>query len=224
MNEKALIIFAKQPVQGEVKTRMVPPLSPRQASQLYQHMLTDIINRTESLEGVDRFLFYSGGNGAEKYFHKLFPDLPLYPQKGADLGSRMEEAFSHVFAKGYRTTAIIGTDSPDLPVSFIDDAFRLLENGNTEAVFGPAEDGGYYLLAMKRVHHELFHGISWSSGRVLRESLEKAGSMGLQVFKLPLWHDVDTFEDLARLGTREDRDCAPLTLRFIERLGLCAGR
>ncbi|HET6420003.1 MAG TPA: TIGR04282 family arsenosugar biosynthesis glycosyltransferase [Geobacteraceae bacterium] len=220
MNEKALIIFARQPAPGEVKTRLVPPLSPAQASLLYHFMLADIINGTESLEGVDRVLFYTGGEGARGYFLDRFPGLPLYPQEGDDLGSRMEEAFSRVFAEGYRFAAIIGTDSPDLPVSFIDDAFRLLAGGKTEVVFGPAEDGGYYLLAMKRVHHELFHGISWGGGSVLRESLEKAGAMGLEVSELMMWGDVDTFEDLAGLAERAGGGCAPLTLRFIKDMGL----
>lgn len=224
MNKKALIIFAKQPVPGEVKTRMVPPLSPRQAAQLYHLMLTDIFSSTESLDGVDRVLFYAGGDDAETHFHELFPGLPLYSQQGADLGPKMEAAFSRVFAMGYRTVAIIGTDSPDLPVSFIEDAFGRLEYGKTDVVFGPAEDGGYYLLAMKRVHSELFRGISWSSGQVLRESLAKAKSMGLEVSTLPEWHDLDTVEDLSKLGTRDGRDCALLTRRFVEGLDIRVNR
>ncbi len=224
MNEKALIIFARQPIPGKVKTRLTPPLSPRQAASLYHFMLTDIMSRTEALEGVDRVLFYSGGEGAERYFQENCPGLPLHQQKGPDLGSMMEEAFSRVFADGYRTVAIIGSDCPDLPVSFICEAFRLLADGPSEAVFGPAEDGGYYLLAMKRVHRELFHGVSWGNGHVLRESLEKAGAMGLHVSRLPVWGDVDTFEDLTRLLKRGCSDSAPRTLRFIESLSLFAGR
>ncbi len=224
MNEKALIIFARQPASGKVKTRLTPALSPTRASQLYHCMLADTINRFESLEGVDRILFYTGGEDAESYFRNLWPDLRLRPQKGADLGSRIEEAFSLVFASGYRSAAIIGTDSPDLPVSFVIDAFRLLSDGNTEAVFGPAEDGGYYLLAVKRVYSDLFHEISWGSGQVLRESLEKAESMGIRVSKLPMWADVDTSEDLAGLVAREGAERAPLTMRFIEGLDLFAER
>lgn len=219
MNDKALIIFARHPEPGKVKTRLTPALSPRQAARLYHFMLTDIINGTGTLSGIDRLLFYSGGENAERYFHELCPGLPLFPQKGPDLGSRMEHAFSHVFALGYRSAAVIGTDSPDLPVYFIIDAFRLLEEG-TEVVFGPAEDGGYYLLALKEVHGELFRGIAWSSGHVLRQSMEKARSKDLRTSELPLWHDVDTFEDLARVGKRAGAGFAPLTVGFIDNPGL----
>ena len=222
MNKKALIIFAKQPVPGEVKTRMVPPLSLHQAARLYHLMLTDILGSTESLTEVDRFIFYSGGDSTERHFHELFPGLPLCPQQGADLGRKMEAAFRSVFAMGYRTVAIIGSDSPDLPLSYIEDAFHLLENGRTQAVFGPAEDGGYYLLAMKSLYSELFYGIKWSSGQVLRESLVKAESAGIEAAMLPLWYDLDTFEALTRLGKADGKNSAPLTRQFVEGLDLLA--
>ncbi len=219
MHKKALIIFAKQPIPGEVKTRLIPHLSPHEAALLYQLMLTDILDKTECLEEVDRILFYAGDQAAGDYFRGVFPAFPLRPQEGDDLGSRMEAAFARAFAMGYQAAAIIGTDSPDLPVAFIEDAFRLLEKSGTQAVFGPAEDGGYYLIAMKRLHRELFRGISWSTGQVFRQSMEKAGSLGLGVATLPPWHDVDTFEDLARPELRDEGNRAPRTRGFVERLG-----
>jgi rSAM/selenodomain-associated transferase 1 len=217
MNKKALIIFAKQPLPGNVKTRLVPPLSPDQAARLYHSMLSDVLNKTESLETVDRLLFHERGSQADYYFQEFFPSFPIYPQQGIDLGARMEAAFARVFAMGYRTAAIIGTDSPDLPVSVIADAFHILEKDGTDVVFGPAEDGGYYLLAMKRIHSELFHGIPWSTGQVLRESVKKAESAGLRVATLPVWYDVDTVEDMKRPELRKEGNGAPLTRGFIER-------
>ena len=219
MNKKALIIFAKQPIPGNVKTRLIPALTSDKAAQLYLYMLTDILNKAESLQDIDRFLFYDGDRETEEYFRGMFPELPLYQQESCDLGGRMEAAFACVFAMGYRITAIIGTDSPDLPLSFIDEAFRVLEKKGADVVFGPAEDGGYYLLGMKRVHGELFHGISWSTGRVLRESMEKAESVGLEAATLPVWYDVDTVEDLKKLGSRDVGNNAPQTRGFAEKLG-----
>jgi rSAM/selenodomain-associated transferase 1 len=224
MNKKALIIFAKQPVPGNVKTRLVPPLSPEQAARLCHFMLSDILNKTKSLESVDRFLFHGGDSQADSYFHEIFPPLSIFPQEGIDLGARMEAAFDRIFSMGYRTAAIIGTDSPDLPVSFIADAFRILEKDGTDVVFGPAEDGGYYLLGMKRIHGEIFHGIPWSTGQVLSKSLKHAESAGLGVATLPVWYDVDTIEDLQRPELRNQGNCAPLTRSFVEELGaLCRG-
>jgi rSAM/selenodomain-associated transferase 1 len=218
MNKKALIIFAKEPVPGNVKTRLIPALSPDKAAQLYLHMLTDTMKKVESLQEVDRFLFYDGGMETEEYFRRLFPALHLCQQERCDLGVRMEAAFTKVFAKGYRTAAIIGTDSPDLPLSFIFDAFNILEKEEADIVFGPAEDGGYYLLGMRRLHGELFHGIRWSTGQVLRESLKKAELAGLVAAALPVWCDVDTIEDLKRLKLRNGENGAPLTGDFIREI------
>jgi glycosyltransferase A (GT-A) superfamily protein (DUF2064 family) len=149
--------------------------------ELYQHMLIDIVNKTDSLKEVDRFLFYEGEREAGEYFMELFPALPHYQQDGKDLGARMEAAFIRAFAMGYQAAAIIGTDSPDLPVSHIEEAFRILEQDGIDVVFGPAEDGGYYLLAMKRLHNVMF-GISRRNGQALRDSAGKESVGGLRPF------------------------------------------
>ncbi len=216
--KNALLIFARQPNPGKVKTRLTPPLSPVEAAQLYRCMLSDIIHKTESMRKTDRILFYEAANGSEKYFRDNFPSLRLYPQQGEDLGSRMKQAFDLAFSMGYRAAAVIGTDSPDLPVGYIDKSFRLLDNEGADVVFGPAEDGGYYLLALKRTYEELFRGIAWSSGRVLSESIARAGLLGLACGALPVWYDVDTFDDLKRRGLSHAGNCAPLTRQFMKEL------
>jgi rSAM/selenodomain-associated transferase 1 len=216
----ALLIFARRPAPGKVKTRLIPRLSPHEAAQLYQYMLTDILNKTASIREVDKILFYEGGREADDYFRTQVPRFRLCPQRGEDLGVRMEAAFDHAFTMGYRSAAVIGTDSPDLPVAYIEESFRMLENGDTDVVFGPAEDGGYYLLGMKRTHGELFRGITWSSGKVLRESIGKAGLLGLSCKILPVWYDVDVPADLKRPELKDPANCAPLTRHFIEGLGI----
>ena len=216
MKDKALIIFAKQPVPGTVKTRMIPALTPEGAAQLYLFMVTDILNNTLTIADVDRILFYDGNGEAEDYFRESFPSWTQFPQEGNDLGQRMEAAFCRTFARGYQSVAIIGSDSPDLPVSFIEDAFRFLENNRSDVVFGPATDGGYYLLGMNRLHRELFSGISWSTGQVLQDSLKIAESLGLGTKLLPPWHDIDTFADLERLKKTHYGNGAPLTMGFID--------
>jgi uncharacterized protein len=214
--KKALIIFAKCPVPGQVKTRLSPPLSPEQAAELYRCMLEDILAKSARLADVDRYLFYQGGTDAGHYFARTGRGMTCLPQQGRDLGERMAAAFRHVFTDGFAAAAIIGTDSPDLPVSFIEGAYQRLQERGVEVVFGPSEDGGYYLLAMKRLHAGLFRDVPWSSGGVLQKSLANAANGGIGAALLPPWHDVDRAEDLVRPELRDENNGAPLTRQFIK--------
>jgi len=216
--KEALIIFAKQPVAGKVKTRLVPALSAVDAAGLYSCMLRDTLIKVASLQDVDRILFVVDEPGSGAFFHESFPGIQIFPQTGNNLGEKMAAAFAAVFSLGYQAAAIIGTDSPDLPLTFIEEAYRMLQEHQAEAVFGPSEDGGYYLLAMGQLHNNLFAGIHWSTGRVLQQSLENAEKTGLRVAQLPVWYDVDTIEDLARPVLRDSNNCAPLTRGFINRI------
>jgi rSAM/selenodomain-associated transferase 1 len=211
----ALLVFAKQPTPGRVKTRLTPTLLPAEAAKLYHCMLQDTLTKAKSLAGAARFIFYVDEDGAADYFRGIAPGAELFPQEGETLGDRMENAFARAFARSFQRVAIIGTDSPDLPPGFIESAFALLGNENVDVVFGPAEDGGYYLLAMKRLHGELFRGISWSSGSVLADSLARCAAAGLTVELLPVWYDLDTVEDLQRPALVAELTDAPLTRAFI---------
>ena len=213
--KKALIIFAKQPLAGMVKTRLMPFITAADAAELYSCMLLDVLSKVQRLESVARFLFYEDEGDAGSYFSRLAPGMTMLPQAGIDLGERMMTAFQSVFALGYDAAAIIGTDSPDLPLSIIEDAFLALENERTDAVFGPSADGGYYLLAMKRFHASLFQGIEWSRSTVLRMSLARAAQAALRVALLPEWYDLDRVEDLKRPGLIDSRSDATRTRRFI---------
>jgi len=197
--KRALLIFAKQPVPGRVKTRLSPPLSPAEAAELYGCMLADTIGNYSSGNQCNTLLFFELTDGAEAFFRRTWPGLPAFPQQGEGLGDRLEHAFAAAFAMGFQVVAAIGSDSPDLPPRYVDDSFRLLEEGGTDVVFGPATDGGYYLLAMGRPHPGLFRDIPWSTDRVLERSEEAARVLGLRSVRLPLWHDLDRLEDLDRL-------------------------
>jgi len=210
----ALIIFAKSPVPGRVKTRLTPCLSNLEAAALYEAMLLDVLEKARQLPGVVPYLFYQEEPGARDYFQRTAVGMVLAPQEGSDLGERMEGAFANVFAAGCIRVAIIGTDSPDLPSSFIEEAFGRLAN-TAEVVFGPSEDGGYYLLAMSRLQRELFRDIPWSSGEVLAKSLERAEAAGLRAELLPAWYDIDTPADLQRPGLVAEESDAVRTREFI---------
>lgn len=213
--KKALAMFAKSPLPGQVKTRLTPPLTPNECADLYRRMLLDTVSRVGTLS-ADPFICY---HGEDRFFHRHFPHIPLLPQEGEDLGTRLENAFDALDSRGYANRVVIGTDAPDLPLSYIEEAFRLLEQGS-DAVFGPAEDGGYYLVALRSGYGGLFRDIPWSGPEVLEKSLEKAAQGGLKVSLLPVWYDVDSFEDLNRPGLRDPQNGAPLTRAFVEERGM----
>lgn len=213
--KRALAIFAKTPLPGQVKTRLTPPLSPEQGADLYRCMLLDTVARVRALP-VDTFIFY---HGDQQFFREAAPGVELIPQHDSCLGGRLENAFAALTSMGYSARVVIGTDAPDLPVPFIEDAFSLLEKGN-DAVFGPAEDGGYYLVALGGAHGDVFRDIPWSGPQVLERSLERARQARLVTALLPSWYDVDGYEDLRRPGLTDPLNGAPLTRSFISGLGI----
>ena len=215
---RALILFAKKPSAGMVKTRLVPPLSPEDASSLYECMLQDTIDKIAGLSGITLFVCYQDDPGADTYFRDIAPDIELFPQATGDLGRRMQQAFTQLFSRGFREIAIIGSDSPDLPPEIIHEVFTSLEDDQTDIVFGPAEDGGYYLIAMCRLWRELFAGVSWSSETVLAESLEIARDSFLGVALLPQWYDVDRPEDLVKWELLDENCLAVRTRDFLRGL------
>ncbi len=220
VNKKVLLIFAKQPRAGETKTRLCPPLTATEAADIYAAMLQDVLNLTAKMADLERWLCYSpADSSALAYFSALAPELHCLPQNGADLGERMYSAFTAAFAAGATRVVIIGTDSPDLPTTFIDQAFAQLESATGEIIFGPSGDGGYYLLGARKVWPELFSNIPWSTAEVLTASLRNASAAGCSTTLLPEWGDIDTIHDLRRLATSPG-ESAPLTRQFIANLRL----
>jgi len=213
--KQAVAIFAKTPLPGQVKTRLAPRLSPEQGADLYRCMLLDTLARVQTL-GIDTFLFFEG---EEAFFREAAPGLPLLAQQGDGLGERLEHAFSTLAALGYRFRVVIGSDAPDLPLSYLEDAFHRMAAGS-EVVFGPAEDGGYYLVALSGDCGELFREIPWSGPRVLEQSLERAREGRFPVSLLPPWYDVDVSADLCRPGLHDPSNRAPLTRSFLAELGI----
>lgn len=218
--DKALLIFAKQPLPGSVKTRLSPPLTFQAAADIYGCMLSDTLLKVAEVSGVERLLFFEPSCGAADFFQEYFPGIRAFPQQGNGLGERLETSFETAFSLGFKSVAAIGTDSPDLPLPYLEESFRLLEKGPADAVFGPAEDGGYYLVALRSCHPGLFRKIPWSTDRVLEKSLAAATALGLQVACLPVWHDMDTVEDLQRFLAGGSSEYAPRTLRFLRENGI----
>jgi rSAM/selenodomain-associated transferase 1 len=219
VNKKVLLIFAKQPQAGQTKTRLCPPFTPEEAAKIYAAMLQDLLALTTKVGTTERWLCYVPSATAADYFKTLAPNIRCLPQHGEGLGARLINAFASAFAAGATSAVIIGTDSPDLPTAYIDQAFNLLETTAVDVVFGPATDGGYYLVGAHTIWPELFTNISWSTAAVLSASLNKAATASISTALLPEWYDIDTSHDLRQL-TISANQSAPLTRQIIADLAM----
>ncbi len=190
----SLIIFAKSPIPGKVKTRLTPYITPTEAAELYKAFIADIICNAHKLRCEQITIAYTPAN-AETAFHGICGQSVSYiPQKGDDLGERMKNAFKHSFNKGSTRTVIIGTDSPTLPLSYIQNAFDALKE--VPITIGPTFDGGYYLIGLTEQNDVIFDGIDWSTSKVFGQTLTKIQAINKQLYVLPPWYDVDTLDDL----------------------------
>ena len=189
-----LIIFAKSPIPGKVKTRLTPHITPTEAAELYKAFIADIIFNVHKLKCEQVIIAYTPSN-AEATFHSICGQLVKYlPQKGDNLGERMKNAFRHTFHKGSTRTVIIGTDSPTLPLSYIQKAFDVLKE--VPVAIGPNFDGGYYLIGLSEQNYAIFDGIDWSTSKVFDQTLTRIQAINKQLYVLPPWYDVDTPDNL----------------------------
>jgi len=203
----AVIVFAKVPAPGLVKTRLTPPLDKDEAADLYAAFLQDALAQYARLEADVRLYLASSGSDLKKY---IIPEgVSLHEQIGGDLGARMARAFVETFAAGYERVVILGTDHPTLPSAFIEFAFESLLSGRA-VVIGPADDGGYYLLGMNDLIPELFLKMEYSHGEVFQQTLERIPSKGVDVTILPVWYDIDTPDDVLRLASELTSDSASI--------------
>lgn len=193
---KKLGVFVRVPKPGEVKTRLTPPLSADQACELYRAFLQDLSHRLSKLKKIEMVVFYAGDNPAA--LEGLLPDrCSLIAQSGGTLGERLSNAFGELLATPGTSAAIIGSDSPDLPLSYIKRAFIKLKH--KDVVLGPASDGGYYLIALRSVAGQLFDKIDWGTDTVFHDTLARVADSDLECSMLPLWYDVDSADSLGLL-------------------------
>ena len=198
MTQTAIVIMAKVPSPGQVKTRLCPPLSPGQAAGLYRAFLCDKITQVRTLTTARPAIAYTPASG-EDFFADVAPDFTLMAQQGADLGERLVHCLGSFLTMGYTGVLVIDSDTPTLPTSFLQQAIELIASPDVDIVLGPSADGGYYLIGMRALHRELFADMPWSTSAVLPETVRRAEARGLKVAWLPSWFDVDTPEDLQRL-------------------------
>lgn len=195
MKHNALVIMAKEPHPASVKTRLKESLTDEKRLALYVRLLETTIEKLRSVPGVDTFIAYTPET-ALSFFKKF--KLGLFPQTEGTLGAKLYNAARKVLDEGYRKAVLVGTDIPDISGSIVLNAFGLLSEH--EIVFGPAVDGGYYLVGLKRPIRELFEDIPWSSDRTLRESIDRAKKYGFSFATTETLLDIDTIDDVKRAG------------------------
>ncbi|WP_245327846.1 TIGR04282 family arsenosugar biosynthesis glycosyltransferase [Hymenobacter fodinae] len=196
-----MIVFARYPELGKVKTRLAAGVGPERALQVYRRLLAHTQAVTTDLPARKWLWLAEAGPTADQ--SDPWVGYQRRPQPPGDLGHRMQSAFSHAFAEGATAAVIIGTDCPGLTHEHLRDAYEALRTH--EVVLGPATDGGYYLLGMKKVWPELFANKRWSTDSVRADTLADARRLGLQVHLLPELRDVDTADDLRAWETAEKR-------------------
>jgi rSAM/selenodomain-associated transferase 1 len=193
----ALILFARFPRPGAVKTRLAATIGNEAAAGFYRLCVEHIVNESADLShDVDRFVFCAERNELREMQEWVGQHFEFEVQVGADLGERMENAFSLLFSHGAQKAILVGTDVPDLSAHIMDDAVNGLDT--CDVVIGPCQDGGYYLLGIKELHEELFKDIPWSTGEVFDRTLDKVAALGLTLRHLPTLADIDTEEELRR--------------------------
>ncbi len=215
---QALAVAAKAPLPGTVKTRLHSLLSKDDATELYRCFLKDTLALAASVPRTETVISYTPV-GSEHFFKGIVTNGErLLAQRGASFGDKLFHALSDLLSEGFSSAVIMDSDSPTLPRHYLVQAFEELAREGDRVVLGPATDGGYYLIGIKRPHRQLFDRITWSTSRVLGETIERARETGLEVVLLPEWYDVDGVEEFARLRremTDGARSRAANTRRFI---------
>jgi rSAM/selenodomain-associated transferase 1 len=203
MSDRALIVFVKEPRAGRVKTRLAEAIGPEAAAVVYRALAETVLEATAPEPGeYERLVFFDPPEAAEA-MREWLPAGRLRPQCEGDLGRRMEDAFARAFRRGSRRVALVGSDAPGLTRVLVREALFALDHH--DVVLGPAHDGGYYLVALRAPAPGLFDAVTWSTPRVLEQTLARAAALGLSVGKLGALRDVDTLADLRAEWARFER-------------------
>ena len=220
----ALAVMTKAPQAGRVKTRLVPPLTPEEAAELNRCFLRDTAaaistacsrrpagdasemqfehvaaSHSEAATAACGIAVYTPVGAASAYTDLLPADFSLLPQRGEKFGERLYFAVEDLFKCGFESVCLIDSDSPTVPAENFAESVELLSASEESVVLGPSDDGGYYLIGLKKPHRQLFDQIEWSTERVLNQTIQRATEIGLDVKLLPTGYDVDDAAGLRRL-------------------------
>jgi rSAM/selenodomain-associated transferase 1 len=236
----ALALMTKAPRAGQVKTRLVPPLTNEEAAQLNKCFLQDTgaaifvccsgLTAPSPSRPIVRGVAVYTPLGSESDYTDILPaDFSLLPQRGKDFGERLYLAAEDLFKCGFDAVCLIDSDSPTIPAENFAQAVELLSLPGDRIVLGPCDDGGYYLIGLKRLHREVFERIDWSTERVFEQTKQRAAQIGIRVHELARGFDVDDRATLHRLcddllGENARDRVAPQTQEFLRELMARDGR
>lgn len=226
----ALGIMTKAPEAGKVKTRLTPPLTSAEAAALNKCFLRDLSLSIASASAGSpaRGVAIYTPVGKETTYNDILPEgFLMLPQRGESFGERLSHAVTDLLSAGFGSACLINSDSPTVPARSFAKAANELAKPGDRVVLGPSDDGGYYLIGLKRLHHRVFQNIDWSTERVLEQTMKRAQEIGVQVHQLPSGYDVDDRVTLQRLCNEllgANTDVAPNTKNFLEQILQREGR
>jgi uncharacterized protein len=216
-NRECVIMFVKSAARGMVKSRLAASVGEDVALDLYKCFISDLMEIL-TRSGHPFKIFFYPPESRQDIALWLGNEHALVPQKGDDLGERMRNSFELVFSEGFEHVLLIGSDIPDLPNQFIDEALAALRD--YDAVVGPSHDGGYYLIAFTRHNFlsQVFSGITWGTPEVFEQTMGILQKANLSVHTLPVWRDIDTIADLKALfrDSRNTGFAESATMKYIE--------
>jgi uncharacterized protein len=216
-----VMMFVKSPEEGMIKSRLAASVGKSVALNLYKCFVTDTMGMLVKNRYPLRIFFYPP-EARQQVEQWLGKETILIPQAGDNLGDRMKNAFESVFSQGIDRALLIGSDSPDLPSTIIEEAFETLKKH--DAVVGPSYDGGYYLIGFRRDTFcpLVFNGIVWSTTEVFEQTTDILRKSSVTPYILPLWRDIDTLDNLDALilDNRNTPFARSATMEYVEKNSL----
>ena len=197
MEKKLVIVFAKNIILGKVKTRLAKTVGDNAAFDVYKHLVSLTERETLKMSDCDLHIYFS-----DLVLKGIWPNNKKFVQSGTDLGERMKNAFQDGFNKGYSKIIGVGTDLPDLKAEIMKEGLDALSS--TDTVFGPSEDGGYYLIGMDRMYPQVFTNKPWSTDSLLELTIQELETQQISSTLLQELNDVDTIEDLESSSIAEE--------------------
>jgi rSAM/selenodomain-associated transferase 1 len=195
----ALAVMAKAPRVGKVKTRLAPTLGFEGSAAINVCFLKDTARNIAGVGGAVGVVCYTPVGEEAMFDHLLSRGFAMIAQREGDFGERLLRAAEDILSCGFAAVCLIDSDSPTMPTVALEMAVSELMRDGDRVVCGASEDGGYYLIGMKRAHAEPFARIAWSTGSVYAETVERCAEAGLEFVALPVWYDVDDGTSLAVL-------------------------
>lgn len=225
MDRRILIVFVKSPEAGRVKSRLAAHIGGQKARQLYILFVEDLLDSLDKGDHCLKIFFYPPDQ-RNVLVAWLGRRRCYEPQRGDDIGERMKHAFEKCFSDGFEAMILVGGDIPDMTGEIVKEGFAALKS--SDAVIGPSHDGGYYLIGFRSGSFvpEVFTGISWGTDGVMKSTREILENNGLRLSFLPMWRDIDTYEDLTALIERHRNTpfAKSRTIRFVSSQKRNAGR